>query len=62
MSELHDALTDIQGVGDVTAGKIIETVERQSDAPNGGWYEKAKVEAQAGNYETAGLYLSRAIE
>lgn len=66
MSELREALTDIQGVGDATADKILDAVEAHadSDVPE----DLAENVRSAwdyhhnGDYGYAGKFLERAAE
>ena len=62
-SELYDALTDIRGVGDRTANKIMRVIEEHTDDTDGSPYlNKAKQAAEAGNDREAAVYLRRANE
>lgn len=58
MSDLHDALTEISGVGDATAEKIIEIVE-EHDTGESRLLEKAIERAEAGDDRAASLWLRR---
>jgi len=62
MSDLHDDLTDIDGVGEATADKILSKLDDHSPEYDEGYMRKAKQAAQAGDYNTAGIYLRRAWE
>jgi len=62
MSNLHDDLTDIDGVGDATADKILLKLDDHEPDYDTGYMRKAKQAAEAGDYNTAGIYLRRAWE
>jgi Holliday junction resolvasome RuvABC DNA-binding subunit len=60
MSDLHDDLQTVDGVGEKTADAIVEVLDDYSPEYDGGYMQKAKQAAQAGDYNTAGIYLRRA--
>lgn len=57
--DLHDALTDIQGVGDATATKIIDLVGEQSDVTED--LREALDYLEAGQPGYAAKYVRRAL-
>ena len=61
MSDLYDDLTDIDGVGEATADKILAVVEGH-DSASGPYLDKAITAAQMGDNRTAALYLTRYAE
>jgi len=61
MSDLHDDLTDIQGVGDATADKILDVLD-DHDAGDDPYLEKAKKAAAMNDDRSAAVYLRRASE
>lgn len=56
--DLHDALTDLQGVGDATAEKIADVVA-EYDTPQSPLLERAVDAAQAGDDREAAIFLRR---
>jgi len=62
MSDLHDDLQTVDGVGEKTADAIVEVLDDHSPEYDEGYMQKAKQAAQAGDYNTAGIYLRRAWE
>ena len=62
-SELHDALTDIRGIGESTADTILDVVgEHTDDGEQSRYLDKAIQAANAGNDRKAAMYLRRANE
>jgi len=59
MSDLHDDLTDIQGVGDATADKVLDTLE-DHDQEHRPLLLKAFEAAVRGEDRDAAMYLRRA--
>jgi len=49
MSDLHDDLTDIQGVGDATADKLLDLLDKHGQDVSDAYIEKAIDAAIAGN-------------
>lgn len=62
MSDLKSDLTDIQGVGDATADKILDVLENHDTGDDGPLMAKAKAAAERGDYREAAVYLTRASE
>ena len=60
MSDLHDALTDIQGVGDATADKVIALVGEYYTGDPDPLLTKVRVAADQGDDRKAAIYLRRA--
>ena len=60
MSDLHDELTDIQGVGDATADKVLEIVGEYDTADTDPLLAKAIDAAHEGDDRDAAMYLRRA--
>jgi hypothetical protein len=61
MSDLHDDLTDIQGVGDATADKILDVIQ-DHDQEYRPILLKAFEAADRGDDREAAMYLRRANE
>ena len=59
MSDLHEALTDIQGVGDATADKVLEIVGEYDTGDADPLLAKAIDAAQEGDDRDAAMYLRR---
>ena len=59
MSDLHDALTDIQGVGDATADKVLALVSEYDTGETDPLLAKAIDAAHEGNHWDAAMYLRR---
>ena len=59
MSDLHEALTDIQGVGDATADKVLEIVGEYDTGDTGPLLAKAIDAAHEGDDRDAAMYLRR---
>jgi len=59
MSDLHDDLTEISGVGDATADKILDTLENHDMGDGDPLLEKAKTAAKEENTHKAIAYLKR---
>lgn len=59
MSDLHDDLTSIDGVGDATAEKIMAVLDEHGLGETDDLVKKAKAEADAGYYRQAAIYLQR---
>ena len=60
MSDLHDELTDIQGVGDATADKVLEIVGEYDTGDTDPLLAKAIDAAHEGDDRDAAMYLRRA--
>ena len=60
MSDLHDELTDIQGVGDATADKVLEIVGEYGTGETDPLLAKAIDAAEQGNDRQAAIFLRRA--
>ena len=60
MSDLHDELTDIQGVGDATADKVLALVGEYDTGGPDPLLEKAREAAEQGDDRKAAIYLRRA--
>ena len=60
MSDLHEALTDIQGVGDATADKVLVLVDEHDTGDPDPLLEKAREAAEQGDDRKAAIYLRRA--
>ena len=60
MSDLHEALTDIQGVGEATADKVIEIVGEYDTGDTDPLLAKAIDAAHEGDDRDAAMYLRRA--
>ena len=60
MSDLHEALTDIQGVGDATADKVLALVDEYDTGDPDPLLEKAREAAEQGDDRKAAIYLRRA--
>ena len=60
MSDLHKALTDIQGVGDATADKVLVLVDEHDTGDPDPLLEKAREAAEQGDGRKAAIYLRRA--
>ena len=60
MSDLHDELTDIQGVGDATADKVLEIVGEYDTGDTDPLLAKAIDAAHEGDNRDAAMYLRRA--
>jgi len=59
MSDLKDALQDIDGVGEKTAEKIVEVVAERDTGSESRLLEKAREAAMAGDDREAGVWLRR---
>ena len=59
MSDLHEALTDIQGVGDATADKVLEIVGEHDTGDTDPLLAKAIDAAHEGDDRDAAMYLRR---
>ena len=59
MSDLHDELTDIQGVGDATADKVLEIVGEYDTGGTDPLLQKAIDAAHEGDDRDAAMYLRR---
>ena len=60
MSDLYEALTDIQGVGDATADKVLEIVAEYDTGGTDPLLAKAIDAAHEGDDRDAAMYLRRA--
>ena len=60
MSDLHEALTDIQGVEDATADKVLVLVGEYDTGDPDPLLEKAREAAEQGDDRKAAIYLRRA--
>jgi hypothetical protein len=60
MSDLRSDLTDIQGVGDATADKVLDLLAEYDMGDDDPLMEKAREAAAAGNDRDAAMYLRRA--
>ena len=60
MSDLHDELTDIQGVGDAPADKVLEIVGEYDTGDTDPLLAKAIDAAHEGDDRDAAMYLRRA--
>ena len=60
MSDLQSDLTDIQGVGDATADKILDVLENHDMGNDDPLMAKARAAAAGGNDRDAAMYLRRA--
>ena len=60
MSDLYEALTDIQGVGDATADKVLEIVAEYDTGGTDPLLAKAIDAAHEGDNRDAAMYLRRA--
>ena len=60
MSDLHEALTDIQGVGNATADKVLALVDEHDTGDPDPLLEKAREAAEQGDDRKAAIYLRRA--
>lgn len=60
MSDLHEALTDLHGIGDATAEDIIALVDEHKDTSAA--VERAYKHARAGNARMAASYLSEVVD
>jgi len=56
---LKDDLTDIQGVGDATADKILDVLDAHDTGETDPLFERAKAAAAEGNDRDAAVYLNR---
>ena len=59
MSDLHEALTDIQGVGDATADKVLALVGEYDTGGTDPLLQKAIDAAHEGDNRDAAMYLRR---
>jgi len=59
MSDLHDALTDINGVGDATADKVLALVGEYDTGDTDPLLAKAIGAAHDGDDREAAMYLRR---
>ena len=59
MSDLHEALTDIQGIGDATADKVLEIVGEYDTGDTDPLLAKAIDAAHEGDDRDAAMYLRR---
>lgn len=59
MSDLKEALQEIQGVGEATAESVIEILEEQSTDVESPLLERAIREANNGNDRKAAIFLTR---
>ena len=59
MSDLHEALTDIQGVGDATGDKVLEIVGEYDTGESDPLLDKAREAARQGDERKAAIFLRR---
>jgi len=59
MTDLKDALVEIDGVGDATADKILDVLADHDTAESDPLLEKARKAAQEGDDRTAAIFLRR---
>ena len=59
MSDLKDDLTEISGVGDATADKILDVLKEADTTPDAPLLRRAREAAAAGNDREAAVYLRR---
>ena len=59
MGDLHEALTDIQGVGDATADKILDVLADHGTGESNPLLDKARQAARQGDERKAAIFLRR---
>jgi hypothetical protein len=60
MSDLRDELTDISGIGDATADKILDVLQDHgTSGDDSRLLEKARAAAERGDDHKAGVWLRR---